>query len=130
MVGCIQVRNKIKNLFIQIIRFKNFLYLVCDFFRAMWDVSDVHNDIKEHLGVVGSSLSRRIRGRGGDYHQAWDSANERTSLLPDQVLASKSAPACSFSGYSSDSVYVDDIPSVSTATVDINHLNVNNNINT
>ncbi|KAK0159660.1 hypothetical protein PV327_010753 [Microctonus hyperodae] len=101
-----------------------------DAFRAMWDVSDVHNDIKEHLGVVGSSLSRRIRGHGGDYQQAWDSANERTSLLPDQVLASKSAPACSFSGYSSDSVYVDDIPSISTATVDINHLSVNNNINT
>lgn len=65
----------------------------------MWDVSDVHNDIKEHLGVVGSSLSRRIRGRGA-YQQAWG-ATERTSLLPEAtvVTASRSAPACSFSGY-------------------------------
>jgi hypothetical protein len=65
----------------------------------MWDVSDVHNDIKEHLGVVGSSLSRRIRGRGS-YQQTWSSANERTSLLPEALLATaKSAPAASFSGY-------------------------------
>ncbi|XP_014209157.1 transmembrane protein 184C [Copidosoma floridanum] len=55
-----------------------------DAFRQMCDVSDVHNDIKEHLGVVGSSLSRRIRGRG-TYNQTWSSVNERTSLLPDGV---------------------------------------------
>lgn len=65
----------------------------------MWDVSDVHNDIKEHLGVVGSSLSRRIRGRGA-YQQTWGSATERTSLLPEgSAAAAKSAPASSFSGY-------------------------------
>jgi len=66
----------------------------------MWDVSDVHNDIKEHLGVVGSSLSRRIRGRSA-YQQAWGSATERTSLLPQVVVINqaKSAPTCSFSGY-------------------------------
>lgn len=65
----------------------------------MWDVSDVHNDIKEHLGVVGSSLSRRIRGRSA-YQQAWGSATERTSLLPEGTVATaRSAPACSFSGY-------------------------------
>lgn len=65
----------------------------------MWDVSDVHNDIKEHLGVVGSSLSRRIRGRGS-YHQAWGSATERTSLLPDAPPpTAQSAPASSFIGY-------------------------------
>lgn len=29
----------------------------------MWDVSDVGRDIQEHLGIVGSSISRRIRGR-------------------------------------------------------------------
>lgn len=71
-----------------------------DAFRAMWDVSDVHNDIKEHLGVVGSSLSRRIRGRGS-YQQAWGSATERTSLLPDAsgLGVARNAAACSFSGY-------------------------------
>lgn len=69
----------------------------------MWDVSDVHNDIKEHLGVVGSSLSRRIRGRSA-YQQTWGSATERTSLLPEAtvVTQARSAPACSFSGYNTE----------------------------
>lgn len=31
--------------------------------RNMLDISDVHQDVSEHLGVVGSSLSRRLRGR-------------------------------------------------------------------
>lgn len=25
----------------------------CDAFLAMWDLSDVHSDVKEHIGVVG-----------------------------------------------------------------------------
>lgn len=36
-------------------------------FAAMWDMSDVQQDVTEHLGVVGSSLSRRLRGRTA-YH--------------------------------------------------------------
>lgn len=35
----------------------------CSSFLEMWDISDVHTDIREHLGIVGSSISRRIRGR-------------------------------------------------------------------
>ncbi|XP_018572602.1 transmembrane protein 184C [Anoplophora glabripennis] len=35
----------------------------CAAFLAMWDISDVHTDIREHLGIVSSSISRRIRGR-------------------------------------------------------------------
>ncbi|XP_051160614.1 transmembrane protein 184C [Leptopilina boulardi] len=70
-----------------------------DAFRAMCDVSDVHNDIKEHLGVVGSSLSRRIRGRNL-YQQPWGSVTERTSLLPE-TQAPRSAPGSSISGYHS-----------------------------
>lgn len=78
-------------------------------FRAMWDVSDVHNDIKEHLGVVGSSLSRRIRGRSA-YQQAWGSATERTSLLPEASVkcTARSAPACSFSGYNTAEIEQND----------------------
>ncbi|KAI8440444.1 hypothetical protein MSG28_001744 [Choristoneura fumiferana] len=38
-------------------------------FLAMWDVSDVKRDISEHLGVVGSSFSRRLRGKSM-YHMA------------------------------------------------------------
>lgn len=30
---------------------------------AMWDLSDVQQDVTDHLSVVGSSLSRRLRGR-------------------------------------------------------------------
>lgn len=33
----------------------------------MWDMSDVRHDVTEHLGVVGSSLSRRLRGRNAYY---------------------------------------------------------------
>ncbi|CAD6238102.1 GSCOCG00008392001-RA-CDS [Cotesia congregata] len=72
-----------------------------DAFRAMWDISDVHNDIKEHLGVVGLSLSRRIRGRS-NYQETWGSATERTSLLPDQIQVipgSKNLPSCSVTEY-------------------------------
>ncbi|XP_058807087.1 transmembrane protein 184C [Phymastichus coffea] len=68
-----------------------------DAFRQMWDVSDVHNDIKEHLGVVGSSLSRRIRGRSV-YQRAWGIVTERTSLLPDAMGPDKSTPVAQ-SGY-------------------------------
>lgn len=32
-------------------------------FRAMWDVSDIREDIFEHFSVVCSSLCRRIRGQ-------------------------------------------------------------------
>lgn len=38
---------------------------LCDAFITMWDVSDVHADLKEHFGVVGSSISninRQFRG--------------------------------------------------------------------
>jgi hypothetical protein len=52
----------------------------CAAFLAMWDISDVQRDIKEHLGVVGSSLSRHIRGRGM-YRYAGASATESSRLL-------------------------------------------------
>jgi Organic solute transporter Ostalpha len=32
-------------------------------FAAMWDISDVQQDVSEHFGVVSSSVSRRLRGR-------------------------------------------------------------------
>ncbi|KAJ8973432.1 hypothetical protein NQ317_016715, partial [Molorchus minor] len=35
----------------------------CAAFLAMWDISDVRTDIREHLGIVSSSISRRLRGR-------------------------------------------------------------------
>lgn len=38
-------------------------------FLTMMDISDVTQDVGEHIGVVGSSLSRRFRGRSA-YHMA------------------------------------------------------------
>ncbi|XP_053696107.1 transmembrane protein 184C [Sabethes cyaneus] len=53
----------------------------------MLDISDVHQDVSEHLGVVGSSLSRRLRGRT-TYHMPregsglCDAGSEREYLVP------------------------------------------------
>ncbi|XP_037050563.1 transmembrane protein 184C [Bradysia coprophila] len=43
-------------------------------FRAMWDVSDIREDIFEHFSVVCSSVSRRVLGRG--------STAETSHLIP------------------------------------------------
>lgn len=48
----------------------------------MWDMSDVRNDVTEHLGVVGSSLSRRLRGRTA-YH--YTRGSERHHLMTNGV---------------------------------------------
>ncbi|XP_026287712.2 transmembrane protein 184C isoform X2 [Frankliniella occidentalis] len=52
----------------------------CDAFLAMWDLSDVHSDVKEHIGVVGQTLGRHI-GVRGFYKQESSSADERSYLL-------------------------------------------------
>ncbi|XP_013185709.1 transmembrane protein 184C [Amyelois transitella] len=59
-------------------------------FLAMWDVSDVKRDISEHLGVVGSTFSRRLRGKSM-YHMA-RGADESSRLMSEPV-ASSSAPS-------------------------------------
>ncbi|KAJ8676522.1 hypothetical protein QAD02_012309 [Eretmocerus hayati] len=78
-------------------------------FRQMCDISDVHNDIKEHLGVVGSTLTRRIRGRN-DYQQSWSGVNEKTSLLLTDTIAATAArssnPGDSFSSSHSECIEV------------------------
>lgn len=57
-------------------------------FIDMWDISDVHQDVSEHIGVVGSSLSRRFRGRsmysmtrGGDSYIPTTIGTERELLV-------------------------------------------------
>lgn len=42
----------------------------------MWDITDVQQDLSEHIGVVGSSLSRRFRGRTA-YHLTRGTESER-----------------------------------------------------
>ncbi|KAF2880627.1 hypothetical protein ILUMI_25546 [Ignelater luminosus] len=61
----------------------------CQAFLAMWDVSDVQRDIQEHLGIVSSSISRRIRGRSM-YSFARGQDDEFSSLVP---RTSTSAPS-------------------------------------
>lgn len=58
-------------------------------FLAMWDVSDVKRDISEHLGVVGSSFSRRLRGKTM-YHMT--RGYDESSRLVSDPVASSSAP--------------------------------------
>lgn len=49
---------------------------------AMCDVSDVHADVSDHFGVLGSSMVRRLRGRT-DYSVP-RGANEAAHLIPGQ----------------------------------------------
>lgn len=46
---------------------------------AMWDLSDVGQDVSDHLGVVGSSLTRRLRGRSS--YQYTRSTSETDYLI-------------------------------------------------
>ncbi|XP_063233090.1 transmembrane protein 184C [Bacillus rossius redtenbacheri] len=75
----------------------------CSAFLAMWDVSDVQRDIKEHFGVVGSSLSRHIRGRGM-YRYAGGSTNECSKLL----VPEPPADPCVAPGYNSAPARLED----------------------
>ncbi|KAF9822839.1 hypothetical protein SFRURICE_000908 [Spodoptera frugiperda] len=59
-------------------------------FLAMWDVSDVKRDISEHLGVVGSSFSRRLRGKS--MYQMARGYDESSRLVSEQAIPSSSAP--------------------------------------
>lgn len=65
-------------------------------FAAMWDMSDVQQDVTEHLGVVGSSLSRRLRGRTA-YHLT------RGSSETDHLITPNAFPYQGGSSYSAAS---------------------------
>lgn len=82
----------------------------------MCDISDVHDDIKEHLEVVGSSLTRRIRGRGS--YKSWSNVSEKTSLLPDSATPSTKNGA----SFSSSSECLDVTPD--TPPDSLNNMNV------
>ncbi|KAF7274176.1 hypothetical protein GWI33_013148 [Rhynchophorus ferrugineus] len=68
----------------------------CSAFLAMWDISDVQRDIQEHIGIVGSSISRRIRGRS--MYSIPRGTDEFSNLISPR--AGQSAPAPGF--YQSD----------------------------
>lgn len=60
-------------------------------FLTMIDISDVTQDVGEHFGVVGSSLSRRFRGRTS-YRMARGSTSEAEYLVPPQLGYQSSMP--------------------------------------
>lgn len=55
---------------------------------AMWDMADVRQDVTEHLGVVGSSLSRRFRGRSS--YNLSRGTNETARLMTNSIHDSSS----------------------------------------
>uniref|UniRef100_A0A1B6DCU8 Transmembrane protein 184C n=2 Tax=Clastoptera arizonana TaxID=38151 RepID=A0A1B6DCU8_9HEMI len=76
---------------------------LCAAFLAMWDVSDVHSDMKEHFGIVGNKISylnRSIRGQ-------W---SENTPLFVD----TPSAESQNESGYQSIGRSNTDVSTIST----------------
>lgn len=48
--------------------------------RSMFDISDVHQDVTEHLGAMGSSVSRRFHSRS-DYDRMRGDATESQYLI-------------------------------------------------
>jgi len=64
----------------------------CASLLRMCDVSDVQSDLNEHLGVVSSSLSRRIRRPAPHPYQRLPS-DERTPLTSDSSDAVVEQPA-------------------------------------
>lgn len=59
-----------------------------DALLAMLDISDVQEDVSEHIGVVGSSLSRRFRGRT-NYQVPRSGSNNETQYLIPHMSASQ-----------------------------------------
>ncbi|XP_063699065.1 transmembrane protein 184C [Culicoides brevitarsis] len=54
--------------------------------KTMLDISDVRDDIGEHIGVVGSSFARRLQGRSNYYHVPRGRVGgEREYLITDQL---------------------------------------------
>lgn len=64
----------------------------------MWDFEDVRQDLSDHIGVVGSSLSRRFRGR--TQYQLARGTSETDRLMINSLNAGASAPYQSGYNYS------------------------------
>jgi len=62
----------------------------CESFLSMWDVSDVHRDIRDHIRVVGSTVKRKVTRKGGT--TAVPIVEDERTRLIDSGLASSSRP--------------------------------------
>lgn len=60
---------------------------------TMLDMSDVRDDLGEHIGVVGSSFARRLQGRSNYYQVSRGRVGEREYLITDQLNYQSSSSA-------------------------------------
>lgn len=84
----------------------------------VFSLSDVHEDVSEHLGVLGSSLSRRLRGRTA-YHLT-PGVSESEHLMSNSILsqsANGSNGSGSGGGYQASTMNYNLVPSTSDSDV-------------
>lgn len=56
-----------------------------NYVSPMWDLTDVQQDLAEHIGVVGSTLSRRFRGRTSYHMTRGTSETDRLMNNPNMT---------------------------------------------
>lgn len=74
-------------------------YGCCFAFLHMWDVSDVRRDFAEHIYVIRSSVSRKVRF--GRFQRETTRSDERSALLASSADGALTSPVASVSGYQS-----------------------------
>lgn len=81
-------------------------------FLAMFNISDVQQDVSEHFGVVGSSLSRRLRGRSS-YHMARGSSGGASTSESDYLIQPNNTPPAAIQQcYQSGQAYTGNVNAV------------------
>ncbi|XP_001963021.3 transmembrane protein 184C isoform X2 [Drosophila ananassae] len=78
----------------------------CRAFLSMMDISDMQEDVTEHLGVVGSTLSRRFQGRST--YQPLARSPRRSSSESEYLIGKRQDQQQQQSGNSSQSGIADD----------------------
>lgn len=82
----------------------------------MFNISDIQQDVSEHFGVVGSSLSRRLRGRSS-YHMARGSSGGASTSEAEYLIQPNNAPVVSQQCYQAGQAYTGNVNAVTnTAT--------------
>ncbi|KAH8410258.1 hypothetical protein KR009_010228 [Drosophila setifemur] len=78
----------------------------CRAFLSMMDISDMQEDVTEHLGVVGSTLSRRFQGRST--YQPLARSPRRSSSESEYLISKRQDQQQQLSGPSSQSAGIAD----------------------
>lgn len=82
-------------------------------FLSMFNISDIQQDVSEHFGVVGSSLSRRLRGRSA-YHMARGSSGGASTSEAEYLIQPNNAPAASQQTYQAEQAYTGNVNAVTS----------------